>query len=121
MAVDLVAVAAAYLGAGEVAARYELGNDALGSSLGDADLLCDVPHAGVGIPSDAQEDVRVVAEENPPELLVGRSLHDETFIANLLPRFSTREMKIVLVSKNGHRVLGRDPSPKSGSVAASVR
>jgi hypothetical protein len=81
VAVDFVAVAAAYLRSFEVAAGDELGDYALGGAFGDADLLSDVAGAAVGVTGDAEQDVGMVAQEHPRGLFVGRSLHSDLFIA----------------------------------------
>lgn len=96
VAVDLVAVAPSDLGSVEVSLGDEIGHDPLGGALGDPDLRCEVTGTAVGVASDAQQDVGVVAEEHPARRFVGRSLHDEISTANCLARISTRETKIVL-------------------------
>ena len=60
VAIDLVAIAAAILGAGEVSLCDEFGDDALSSAIGDTDSLCDVAGAAARIAGDAQQHVSVV-------------------------------------------------------------
>ena len=96
MAVDLVTVAPSDLGSLEVSLGDEIGHDPLGGAFGDPDLLCDVTGTAVGVASDAQQDVGVVAEEHPAGRFVGRSVHNEILSANFLTRISARETKIVL-------------------------
>jgi hypothetical protein len=91
VAVDLVAVAAAVLGAYEVSPGDELGDDALGSALGDTYLLRDVTGAAVWVAGDAQQHMRVVAEKHPRGPVVRRSFHAAIFIAILVPRIFTHE------------------------------
>lgn len=67
--VDLVAVAASDLCAGQVALGDQVGDDALGGALGDANLSGDVPSAAVRIASNAQQHVCMVAQEDPRAFL----------------------------------------------------
>jgi hypothetical protein len=63
--VDLVAVAAADTFTTDVARVLQLGDDALGGALGDADALGDLSQEHIGVLGDAQQDVRVIREERP--------------------------------------------------------
>ena len=89
-AVDLVTVTPSDLGSLEVSLGDKVGHDPLSGALSDADLLCEVTGPAVGVASDAQQNVGVVAEEHPAGRFVGRSLHDEIYTANFLAR-SRRE------------------------------
>ena len=60
-----IAIAAPFAPALQVAVGFELPEDALHGTLGDADLLGDVANARVGIMRDADQHVRVVREEGP--------------------------------------------------------
>ncbi len=62
---DPVAIATTLARLLEVAARRELGDDALGRALSDADTFGDVANPEVGVVSEAHEHVRVVGQEGP--------------------------------------------------------
>jgi hypothetical protein len=66
--VDAVAVSAADSFAFDVAGFDQVGDDALGRSLGDSDPLGDVTESRVWIALDAKKNLGVVREE-PPRLL----------------------------------------------------
>jgi hypothetical protein len=63
--VDAVAVAATFPLAVDEPGLDEVGDDALGGSLGDPDLLGDVSKPDVRHAGDAEEHLRVVGEEPP--------------------------------------------------------
>ena len=65
VAVDGVAVAAAFALAGDVAGVDEVGEDSLGCAFGDADGFRDVAQAGVASARDAEQDLGVVGDEPP--------------------------------------------------------
>lgn len=65
LAVDFVAVAPSDLGSLQVSLCDQVGDDPLGRSFSDANLLRDVAGARVGISRDAEQHVRVVGEEDP--------------------------------------------------------
>jgi hypothetical protein len=83
LAVDFVAVAPSDLGSLEVSLGDQLGDDPLGRSFGDSYLLGDVAGAGVFVSRDAEQHVRVVAEEDPGWLVRGRLCY-----RNLLSRLA---------------------------------
>lgn len=64
-AVDGVAVASSDTDGLYVAGFDEVGEDALGCALGDADVFGDVAEPDVGCVGEAQEDLGVVGEEGP--------------------------------------------------------
>ena len=65
---DAVAVSTADPFALDVAGFDQVGDDALGGSLGDSNALGDVTESRVRVAVDAEEDLGVVREE-PPRLL----------------------------------------------------
>jgi hypothetical protein len=65
LAVDLVAVAPPDLGSLEVALGDQVGDDPLRGSFRDAHLFGDVACAGITVSRDAQQHVRMVAQEDP--------------------------------------------------------
>ena len=67
--VDAVAVAAAVALAFDVSGLDEVGEDALGGSFGDPDLLGDVAEPDVWRAGDAEEHLCVVGEEAPGALV----------------------------------------------------
>jgi len=65
LAVDLVAVAPANPLTLDVVAGLKVGDDPLHRTLRDADLHRDIPQTDLGLASDEQQHVRMVAEERP--------------------------------------------------------
>ncbi len=49
----------------QIPSLLELGDDALHRAFGDANFCCDLAHAGVGSPRDAEQYVGVVRQERP--------------------------------------------------------
>jgi hypothetical protein len=66
--VDVVAVSAAHSFTLDVAGLDQVGNDALGRSLGDSHPVGDVTESRVRVALDAKKNLSVVREE-PPRLL----------------------------------------------------
>jgi hypothetical protein len=67
--VDPVVVSSSLALAVDVAGFDEVGEDALGGALGDADALGDVSEPGIRVLGDGEQDLGVVGEKRP-----GRSL-----------------------------------------------
>ena len=67
--VDAIAVSAADSFAHDVAGFDQVGDDALGGSLGDSDALADITESRVRVAVEAEKDLGVVGEE-PPGLVV---------------------------------------------------
>ena len=65
IAVDLVAVAAAFTISRDRAKRFEIRDDRLHGTLRDANAFGDVAKARIGLFRQHQQHVRVVAEEAP--------------------------------------------------------
>jgi hypothetical protein len=94
--VDLVVVAPSDLGADDVSGGDQVGEDSLGGSLGDADLLGDVAGAGLGVACHAQKHVRMVGKEAPraggprlrPLLHGARSVSYTTMLTRIIIRDS---------------------------------
>ena len=49
----------------QVARFHEVGDDPLGGAFGDADLLGDLAQPHLGVPRNAEQDVRVICQEGP--------------------------------------------------------
>ncbi len=65
LAVNFVAVATAFAFNGQIAGGNEVVNNALYGALGNANLLSEIAHAGLGVGGDGKQDVSVVGEEGP--------------------------------------------------------
>ena len=63
--IDRVRVAATHFGDGDDAGLFEVGEDAVDSSLGDAHPVGDFAKSSVGIERQTHEHVGVIAEERP--------------------------------------------------------
>ncbi|WP_435867283.1 sensor domain-containing protein [Streptosporangium canum] len=72
---DLVVVAAPNPEALQVAGLHQIGHDALGRPLGDADLGRHVTHAYLGIRRDRQQHAGVVGQERPGGAPIGIVVH----------------------------------------------
>ena len=66
---DAVPVSTADSFALDVAGFDEVGDDALGGSLGDSDALADITESRIRVAAEAEKDLGVVGEE-PPGLVV---------------------------------------------------
>jgi hypothetical protein len=65
VAVDDVTIPPAYALAFDEPGLDKVGHDPLSRSLGDSDLVGDVPEPGVWIASDAEQNLRVVRQKPP--------------------------------------------------------
>ena len=73
--VDAVAVSTTGPFALHVAGFDQVGDDALGGSLGDSDALADITESRVRVAVEAENDLGVVREEPPGPVVVFRALH----------------------------------------------
>jgi hypothetical protein len=73
LAVDRVVVASADAADADVAGVGEVGDDFLGGPLGDPDLLGDVAESDLRVAVNAEQDLRVVADEAPVLLRLFRT------------------------------------------------
>lgn len=67
-----VDVAAPFAFASQVSAVFQVRHDALDRALGDPHLVCNIPHPRLGLPRQADQDVRVIGQERPADVDHGR-------------------------------------------------
>ena len=63
--IDGVVISAPFLADFQDLVCYEFGKDSLDRSLGNPDLVGEIPDPGVGIPRQAHDDVEVVCQKGP--------------------------------------------------------
>ncbi len=85
--VDLIGVAAADAAGRDVAFLHEVGDDALGGALGDADFGGNILNARFRILGDAQKHVGVVGEESPVHEWNETIMAENTRIANCVLQY----------------------------------
>jgi hypothetical protein len=95
LAVDVVVVAASVLGSLEVSLGDEVVDDPLRRSFGDAHLFGDVAGAGIGVSSDAEQHMSVIAQKDPCSLAPGWLCHRDSPIAFSLSGIYNHEADFV--------------------------
>ena len=91
--IDGVPVASASAAAGQVTGSLQVGDDGLDGALGEADDGADVPHPGLWVAGDLDQDMPVTGQQCPVAAALARDGHTvRSYLREKIPgRRSTRE------------------------------